>query len=105
MTAAAADERMQESFRMVVEDVFNIRGRGPVVVGRIETGRVQLGQRLRYAGASVARSVEVSHIEKFGQPQLSEASAGPEDVGLELKGISVADISASDVLTSIHQSV
>jgi selenocysteine-specific translation elongation factor len=83
---------MPDVFRMVVDDVFNIRGRGPVVIGCVETGRIELGQRLSYTGARVTRTVEVSRIEKFRQPQLTEASAGPEDVGLELDGITVRDM-------------
>jgi translation elongation factor EF-Tu-like GTPase len=65
---------------------------------RIETGRVELGQRLCYTGPRVTRTVEVSRIENFRQPQLKETSVGPEDVGLELTGISVGEIAMNDML-------
>ena len=86
---------------MTVSDVFDIRGRGPVVVGRIEAGKVELGQQLWYGGARASRIVQIACIEKFKQLNLKEAAAGPDDVGLELKGISVSEMAINDVLTGI----
>jgi translation elongation factor EF-Tu-like GTPase len=86
-------------FRMTVQDVFSITGRGTVVTGRIEAGTIATGSTVRltrHDGAT--RDVEVSGIEVF-RKKLDAASAG-DNVGLLLRGIDKTDVAAGDVLSS-----
>jgi translation elongation factor EF-Tu-like GTPase len=86
-------------FRLTVEDVFTITGRGTVVTGRVESGRLDVGQRVQLVrdGVPVAAS-EVSGIEKF-RATLTTATAG-ENVGLLLRGLATADVQRGDVVQS-----
>ena len=52
-------------FRMTVEDVFGIRGRGTVVTGRIEQGSLEAGDEIVLGGPGYTRAVVVAAIEKF----------------------------------------
>lgn len=86
-------------FRMTIQDVFTITGRGTVVVGRIEAGTVTTGATLRLTSTNrPERSVVVSGIEAF-RKMLDTASVG-ENVGLLLRDITRPDVSAGDVLSS-----
>jgi translation elongation factor EF-Tu-like GTPase len=86
-------------FRLTVEDVFSIRGRGTVVTGRIEAGTVRKGDTLRQTRADGAtRDVTVNGIEMF-RKVADQACAG-DDVGLLLTDLARDDIGAGDVLTS-----
>jgi translation elongation factor EF-Tu-like GTPase len=95
----AAERNEMNQFKMVITDVFNIKTRkGPVVVGVIERGSVSVGDHLKVCGNSQEWPVEVVSIEKFQQPGLSTASAGPDDVGIELYGISAEEIKYKYIL-------
>jgi translation elongation factor EF-Tu-like GTPase len=85
------------AFRLTVEDVFTITGRGTVVTGRVESGRIGVGQRIELVrdGAPVA-ATEVTGIEKFREV-VTTAGAG-ENVGLLLRGLSRSDVQRGDVL-------
>ena len=85
------------SFRMVVEDVFTITGRGTVVTGRIETGVIQIGDEViiqRVNGESF-RTV-VTGVEMF-RKLLKTAQAG-DNVGLLLRGISRNQVERGDTI-------
>lgn len=85
-------------FRLTVEDVFSIRGRGTVVTGRIEFGAVRKGDRLRQTRTDgTARDVTVNGVEMF-RKVTDEASAG-DNVGLLLADLARNDIGAGDVLS------
>jgi translation elongation factor EF-Tu-like GTPase len=85
-------------FRMTVEDVFTIKGRGTVLTGRVEAGSVSNGATVRLTRAGgAARDVEVAGIEMF-RKQVETASAG-DRVGLLLRGIDRDDVDAGDVLS------
>jgi elongation factor Tu len=86
-------------FRMTVEDVFTIKGRGTVATGRIETGAVRVGQQVRIlrAGTELA-STTVTAVELFRE-QRETASAG-ENVGLLLTGPTGDNVMRQDVLES-----
>ena len=72
-------------FRMTVEDVFTITGRGTVATGRVETGVVKVGQEVRIsrAGTTLATTT-VTGVEMF-RKVLESATVG-DNVGLLLKG-------------------
>lgn len=86
-------------FRMVVEDVFTITGRGTVATGRIEAGAVKVGQQVRIlrAGTELG-STTVSAVEMFREKR-ETASAG-ENVGLLLAGPAGDNVMRQDVLQS-----
>ena len=84
-------------FSLTVEDVFTITGRGTVVVGRIASGSISVGDRItlkRTNGYSC--SVTIAGIEMF-RKILNTAKEG-DNVGLLLRGLTNADIGRGDVL-------
>jgi len=83
-------------FRMTVEDVFSIKGRGTVVTGKIETGTVKVGDEIVIQGKSGELKTIVTGIEMF-RKTMSQASAG-DNVGLLLKNIAKPDVQQGDVL-------
>ncbi|MER5212079.1 elongation factor Tu [Streptomyces sp. NPDC002838] len=70
-------------FLMPVENVLTITGRGTVVTGAVERGRVRVGDRVEVLGASV--ETVVTGLETFGKP-MEEAQAG-DNVALLLRGV------------------
>lgn len=86
-------------FRLAVEDVFFITGRGLVVTGRVE-GVVHVGSRvsLRRDGLDIASS-EVTAIENSGTAGVRSAATG-EAVGLLLDGLTRNDVQPGDVVSS-----
>jgi elongation factor Tu len=89
-------------FRMLIHDVFDIRTRsGPVVTGRIEAGTVKVGDQLVVESPSASLTVRVAAIEKFQENGLLAATAGPEDVGIEITGITVEQAKSAAVLRNL----
>jgi elongation factor Tu len=76
---------LDKPFSMAVEDVFSISGRGTVATGRIERGRIKVGEEIEVVGLrpAVAKSV-VTGVEMF-RKELDEGQAG-DNVGLLLRG-------------------
>lgn len=89
-----------EPFRITVEDVFSITGRGTVVTGQIESGSVSIGDivRLKRVDGS-GRDVAVTGIEMF-RKMLDTAQKG-DNVGLLLRDVERNGVSRGDVLESI----
>ena len=84
------------SFRMTVEDVFSIKGRGTVVTGKIETGTIKVGDEIVIQGKSGEVKTTVTGVEMF-RKMTAQASAG-DNVGLLLKNIAKPDVQPGDVL-------
>lgn len=82
-------------FRLTVQDVFVIKGRGLVATGRVELGQVAVGDEVRVNGA---RAVRVEAIERF-RKKLDEAVAG-DNIGLLFTGLERSDVAPGDVLTA-----
>lgn len=97
--ATAAATPAAGPFRMTVQDVFTITGRGTVATGQIETGSVTVGQQVRVtrAGADQGTST-VTGVEMF-RKKLDTASAGA-NVGLLLDGKVGDSVKPGDVLDS-----
>src|SRR4249920_426010 len=72
-------------FLMPIEDVFSISGRGTVVTGRIERGKVKIGEESEIVGFRETRKTVVTGVEMF-KKQLDEGLAG-DNAGLLLRGI------------------
>jgi elongation factor Tu len=85
------------SFRMTVEDVFSIRGRGTVVTGRIESGMLRVGDELLIYRGDASRTTVVNGIEAF-RKTLKEAKAG-DNVGVLLRDVTKDDVAHGDVLS------
>ena len=72
-------------FLMSVEDVFTITGRGTVATGRIERGKVKVGEEVEIVGLGETRKTTVTGVEMF-RKNLDEGIAG-DNVGLLLRGV------------------
>ncbi len=87
---------VDKPFLMAVEDVFSITGRGTVATGRIERGKVKVGETVEIIGLKETRNTTVTGVEMF-QKTLDEGMAG-DNVGLLLRGIQKENIERGMVL-------
>jgi elongation factor Tu len=87
---------VDKPFLMAVEDVFSITGRGTVATGRIERGKIKVGENVELVGIKNTRSTTVTGIEMF-QKSLEEGMAG-DNAGLLLRGIQKDDIERGMVI-------
>ncbi|MDA0270866.1 MAG: elongation factor Tu [Chloroflexi bacterium] len=87
-----------QPFLMAVEDVFGIKGRGTVVTGRIERGRVRVGETIEIIGVKPTISTTVTGVEMFNKT-LPEGQAG-DNVGCLIRGIERTDIERGQVLAA-----
>ncbi len=85
-----------KNFLMAVEDVFSIKGRGTVATGRIETGKIKVGETVEIVGIRETQKTTVTGVEMF-KKMLDEGLAG-DNAGLLLRGIERADIERGQVL-------
>jgi elongation factor Tu len=88
---------IDQPFMMPIEDVFSIKGRGTVVTGRVERGKVKVGEQVEIVGlrekslTSVCTGVEMFH------KLLDEGMAG-DNLGLLLRGIERTDVERGEVV-------
>ncbi|MBT7087709.1 elongation factor Tu, partial [bacterium] len=88
---------VDKPFLMPVEDVFSITGRGTVGTGRIERGKVKVGEAIEIVGmADATRKTTVTGVEMF-RKLLDEGFAG-DNVGILLRGIAKEDLERGVVL-------
>ncbi|NJL97517.1 MAG: elongation factor Tu [Synechococcaceae cyanobacterium RM1_1_27] len=87
---------IDKPFLMAVEDVFSITGRGTVATGRIERGKVKIGETVELVGLADTRSTTVTGLEMF-QKSLEEGMAG-DNIGILLRGIQKTDIERGMVI-------
>src|SRR5256885_14496170 len=81
---------------MPIEDIFSISGRGTVVTGRIERGKVKVGEEVEIVGFRDTRKTVVTGVEMF-KKQLDEGMAG-DNAGLLLRGTAKEDVGRGMVL-------
>jgi elongation factor Tu len=100
---AAVDEYIPEPerdvdkpFLMPIEDVFTITGRGTVVTGRVEQGRLKVGDEIEIVGLRDTTKTVVTGIEMF-RKMLDEAMAG-DNAGILLRGTKKEDVERGQVL-------
>jgi elongation factor Tu len=87
---------VDQPFLMPIEDIFSISGRGTVVTGRIERGKVKVGEDAEIVGFRDTRKTVVTGVEMF-KKQLDEGLAG-DNAGLLLRGIPKEDVERGMVM-------
>ena len=88
---------VEKPFLMAVEDVFSITGRGTVGTGRIERGKVKVGEEVEIVGLiEKAKKTVVTGVEMF-RKILDEGQAG-DNVGVLLRGVEKKDLERGQVL-------
>ena len=89
---------VDKPFLMPIEDVFSISGRGTVVTGRVEQGKIRVNDKLQIVGIRDTRDSVATGLEMFNKV-LDEALAG-ENVGVLLRGIEKGDVERGMVLAA-----
>ena len=87
---------VDKPFLMCVEDVFSIEGRGTVVTGRVDFGKVKAGDDIEIVGLRETRKATVTGVEMF-QKTLDQGEAG-DNVGCLLRGLKKEDVERGMVL-------
>jgi elongation factor Tu len=87
---------IDKPFLMPVEDVFSISGRGTVVTGRVERGKVKVGEEIEIVGFGATRKTVVTGVEMF-KKLLDEGQAG-DNIGALLRGIDKEAVERGQVL-------
>jgi elongation factor Tu len=87
---------IDKPFMMPVEGVFSIAGRGTVATGRIETGKIKVGEEVELVGLRDTAKTTVTGVEMF-RKLLNEGLAG-DNVGLLLRGTKKEDIERGMVI-------
>ena len=95
-TIPTPERPLDQPFLMPIEDVFSITGRGTVVTGRVERGRVKVGEEVEIIGFTDTRKTTVTGVEMF-RKLLDEGLAG-DNVGCLLRGINKEDVERGQVL-------
>jgi elongation factor Tu len=83
-------------FLLPIEDVFGIKGRGTVVTGRVERGKVKTGEEVEIVGFGETRRTVATGVEMF-QKTLEEGLAG-DNVGVLLRGVDRDEVERGQVL-------
>ena len=89
---------VDKPFLMPVEDVFSITGRGTVPTGRIDRGRVHVGDEMAIIGLGANRKTVVTGVEMF-RKILDEGQAG-DNVGILLRGVNKDEIQRGMVIAA-----
>lgn len=90
------ERALDKPFLMPVEDVFSIEGRGTVVTGRVESGKVKVGEEVEIVGVKPTVKTTVTGVEMF-RKLLDEGQAG-DNVGCLLRGTKKDDVERGQVL-------
>ncbi len=88
---------IEKPFLMPVEDVFSISGRGTVVTGRVERGKVKVGEEIEIVGLKPTQKTVVTGVEMF-RKLLDEGLAG-DNVGCLLRGTKKEEVERGMVLS------
>jgi elongation factor Tu len=87
---------VDKPFLMAVEDVFSITGRGTVATGRVERGKVKVGDAVEIVGITETKKSVCTGVEMF-RKLLDDAQAG-DNVGMLLRGIDKEEIERGQVI-------
>jgi elongation factor Tu len=89
---------VDKPFLMPVEDVFSITGRGTVGTGRVERGKIKVGDKIQRVGIKDTRETVVTGVEMF-RKLLDHAEAG-DNIGLLLRGMEKQELERGMVLAA-----
>jgi len=89
---------LDKPFLMPIEDVFSIKGRGTVVTGRVERGKVKVNDTVEIVGIRKTQSTVVTGVEMF-RKILDEGLAG-DNIGVLLRGIEKDQVERGQVLAA-----
>jgi elongation factor Tu len=87
---------VDKPFLMPIEDVFSISGRGTVVTGRVERGRVKVGEEIEIVGFGPSKKKIVTGVEMF-RKLLDSGEAG-DNIGVLLRGTEKDEVERGQVL-------
>ena len=87
---------LDKAFLMPVEDVFSIKGRGTVVTGRVEQGKIKVNEEVEIVGIKKTKKTIITGVEMF-RKILDEGLAG-DNVGILLRGVGKDDVQRGMVL-------
>ncbi len=90
------ERAVDKPFLMPVEDVFSIKGRGTVATGRVERGKVKVGEDVEMIGMKDTRKVVVTGVEMFNK--LLDSGQAGDNIGMLLRGIERDEIERGQVL-------
>ncbi|OGG04989.1 translation elongation factor Tu [Candidatus Gottesmanbacteria bacterium RBG_16_52_11] len=89
---------LDKPFLMAIEDVFSIKGRGTVVTGRVDRGKVKVNETVEIVGIRPTQSTVVTGVEMF-RKMLDEGMAG-DNIGLLLRGIEKNQVERGQVVAA-----
>ena len=93
------EREVDKPFLMPVEDVFSIKGRGTVGTGRVERGKVRVGEEIEVVGLSKeTRKTVVTGVEMFNKT-LDEGRAG-DNIGVLLRGVEKKELERGQVVAA-----
>ena len=92
------DRDVDKPFLMPIEDVFSITGRGTVVTGKVEAGKVHTGDEIEIIGIKETQTTTCTGVEMF-RKLLDEGQAG-DNIGALLRGIDKEEVSRGQVLAA-----
>jgi elongation factor Tu len=87
---------IDKPFLMPIEDVFSIKGRGTVCTGRVERGKVKVGDAVEIIGFGTKKNSTITGVEAF-QKTLDEGMAG-DNVGVLLRGVEKNELERGQVI-------
>jgi elongation factor Tu len=90
------ERQVDKPLLMPVEDVFTIEGRGTVVTGRVETGKVAVNDKVQIIGLAPTIETTITGVEMF-RKELDDAQAG-DNVGLLLRGVDRTQVQRGQVI-------
>uniref|UniRef100_UPI003365AD15 elongation factor Tu n=1 Tax=Candidatus Albibeggiatoa sp. nov. BB20 TaxID=3162723 RepID=UPI003365AD15 len=90
------ERHIDQAFLMPIEDVFSISGRGTVVTGRIERGKVNVGDEIAIVGIKDTTKTTCTGVEMFRK--LLDAGVAGDNVGVLLRGTKREDVERGQVL-------
>ncbi len=92
------EREIDKPFLMPVEDVFSISGRGTVVTGRVERGKIKVGEEVEIVGFKETQKTVVTGVEMF-RKILDEGQAG-DNIGVLLRGVKREEVERGQVLAA-----
>ncbi|MDA2928072.1 elongation factor Tu [Acidobacteria bacterium AH-259-G07] len=93
------EREVDKPFLMPIEDIFSISGRGTVVTGRVERGKVKVGEEMEIVGIRETMTRVVTGVEMF-KKMLDEGQAG-DNVGLLLRGTDKDEVERGQVVAAV----